>query len=288
MATLSPELRRLLPLALSWALGLSLALVAWQFHHTQAPLGVDSHAYWSAFRGPMYDHAPDTRDAFLYSPAFAQALWPLAQLPWPVFGVLWSSLSVLGLVRLLRPLGWRWVVPILLLCAPEILSGNIFWLLALVAANGLRHPSLWAVPLLTKVTPALGPLWFATRREWQPLLVSSCASAAAVLVSWTLDPDLWHQWLTFLLDHASQARSRETGSSTLPPLTLRLPLAVLLTIWAARTDRPWGLPAAMVLATPVSGIAALTMLTALARLSPCPAAPSTLPGSRSCCAGCCW
>src|SRR5450759_2725088 len=50
-------------------------------------IGADSHAYWMAVRFPQtwYANPPGYRDAFLYSPAFAQALWPLGQLPWPAF-----------------------------------------------------------------------------------------------------------------------------------------------------------------------------------------------------------
>ncbi len=226
--------------------------------------GLDSHAYWSAWRGPMYDHAPNTFDAYLYSPAFAQALWPAVQLPWPVFGVLWAALVVAGLVHLFRPLGWAWVVPLVLCCAPEIVAGNIFWLLALVAAYGARWPGLWAVALLTKLTPGIGLLWFAVRREWRPLAVALLTTACVVVVSFALDPALWRAWVDMLVSNASSSGSAQ--SALIPPLLVRLPVAVVLLAWTALTDRPWGLPAAMVLATPVTGVAAFVLLAALPRL----------------------
>ena len=62
--------------------------------------GYDSHAYWVAAQdlGHLYERPPLARDAYLYSPAFVVLLWPLAQLPWPIFAVslgrpLWPAVS---------------------------------------------------------------------------------------------------------------------------------------------------------------------------------------------------
>ena len=214
-----------------------LALVpTWVHLQVMARPGQDSHAYWAAWQGDpatdMYDVAPGYLDAFNYSPAFAQAIRPLTLLPWPVFGVLWSLLAVAAFTWLLRPLGWRWVFPLLLCCSLEIISGNVFWLLALAAALGLgQHPrcgAAWSVVALTKVTPALGPVWFAVRREWRHLAVSAAVTAAVVGVSWALSPDLWAAWLDFLLDH--EASDEAVGSPVLPPLLLRAPVALALTV----------------------------------------------------------
>lgn len=59
-------------------------------------IGLDSHAYWLAGRFPesWYTLPPAYRDAFLYSPAFGQALGPLSQLPWTAFQVLWALTQV--------------------------------------------------------------------------------------------------------------------------------------------------------------------------------------------------
>jgi hypothetical protein len=238
-----------------------MAWLTWQ----GVPPGLDSHAYWAAWSGDMYGRPPNTMDAYLYSPAFAQALWPLAQLPWPVFGVVWAAATVAALIYLLAPLGWRWVAPLLLICSPEVVSGNVFWLLALVAVFGIRHPYLWAFPLLTKLTPGLGPLWFAVRREWRNVAISASATVLVVAVSYALSPNLWVQWVDFLVEHAASSSSR-VGATAAPPLLVRLPIALSLLVLTALTDRLWGLPLAMVLVTPVAGIAALTILAAVPRL----------------------
>lgn len=254
--------------------------------------GVDAHAYWRAARGPwdatMYAVPPGHVDAFNYSPAFAQVVWPLAQLPWPVFGLLWSLAAAAALGWMLWPLGARWAVPLVLCCAPEIVSGNIFWLMALVVVAGTRPgarpvgASAWAVVALTKVTPALGPLWHLLRREWRSLGWSVLATVAVVAVSVPLAPDLWRHWLDFLL--RNERSDEPVGSPVLGPLVVRLPLALGLLVWGALTDRRWTLPAATALATPVAGPAALTLLAAVPRLRAPSAQPTTRqdqPGAQS-------
>jgi hypothetical protein len=245
-------------------LGAALAWLTWlQVQGTR--WGVDSHAYWAAWQGAMYDRSPDTLDAYLYSPAFAEAVWPLTRLPWPVFGWLWALAVVTALVVLLKPLGWPWVFALLLCCTPEIVSGNVFWLLALVAAYGLRWPALWAFALLTKLTPGIGLLWFAVRREWRPLLVAAAATALVAAVSVALDAGLWRDWFSMLQANASRT-SGSVGSDLMPPLLYRLPVGLALVVWGGLTDRRWTIPAAMVLVTPVASIATFTMLAALPRL----------------------
>ncbi|RLV47911.1 DUF2029 domain-containing protein [Nocardioides mangrovicus] len=260
------DLRRSLPLHLTWLAGLAMTWLTWTDAQDNR-LGRDSHAYWVALQGDhLYANAPGTVDAFNYSPAFAQLLSPFGHLPWPVFGLGFAALVVVGFVHLFRPLGWRWVFPLLLCCTPEIVSGNVFWVLALVAAYGLRYPALWAFPLLTKVTPGLGPLWFALRREWRPLLVSLVTTALVAGVSFAIAPHAWVGWLRFM-SHHFRGTSAPTGSDLFPSLLVRLPVALTLLVWCALTDRRWGLPAAMALATPVSGIAMFTILAALPRLA---------------------
>lgn len=269
MAQIDP--RKSLPLHVTWLLGAAIAWLSWQVA-ADTRLGVDSHAYWAVWQGDwrtdIYDIAPGYIDAYNYSPAFALALWPISHLPWPVFGVLWAVVTTTACVWLLRPLGWRWVAPLLLCASPEIMSGNIFWLLALTTVWGLGGTPVsgawWAVSALTKVTVALGPVWFAVRREWRPACWSGLATGSIILITWLFVPDLWRQWATFLVEN--EASSTTIGSSILPPLVWRLPIAVLATGWGATTNRKWALPVAMVLATPVAGPAALVILAAIPRL----------------------
>lgn len=240
---------------------LSVTLVA-----TDLGFGVDSHAYWAAWRGEMYGAAPATRDAYLYSPAFAQALWPLAQLPWPAFAVLWGLMATVAIVWLAAGARKGWVIPLVLLGTFEVLTGNVNWVLALVAVLGLRYPGMWTIALLTKVTPALGPLWFLARGEWRNLGLSIVWATVIVAISVSISPDLWRQWLDFLSTHATSA-SGTVGSAFLPPLWVRLPLVVALVTWGARTNRVWTLPVAMVLSSPVSGIGQFVILLAIPRLA---------------------
>ena len=76
--------------------------------------------------------------------------------------------------------------------------------------------------------------------------------------SYLVVPDLWHQWASFLLDN--EASGERVGHPLFPPLAVRLPLGLVLLAWGARTNRIWTLPVAMVLATPVAGVASFMML----------------------------
>ncbi|MBS2937535.1 DUF2029 domain-containing protein [Nocardioides sp. J2M5] len=268
----STTARRLLPLVVVWAYALLLTSFAVDVM-TDMRFGIDSHAYWRAAQGPLdavYRLAPGQLDAYNYSPAFVQALWPLAQLPWPVFATLWSLAALAAFVWLLWPLGPRYAVPLVLCCTPELLSGNVFWLMALVVVAAARPgarpgaAAAWAFVALTKLTPALGPLWYAVRREWRSLAWSVVGTVVVVAVSAAVAPGAWGDWIDFLTRHE---RSTEVvGAAAFGPLALRLPVALALLVWGALTDRRWALPAAMALAAPVAGPAALTVLAAVPRL----------------------
>jgi hypothetical protein len=121
---------------------------------------------------------------------------------------------------------------------------------------GFRHPWTWAFVLLTKVTPGIGLIWFALRREWRPLLVVTLVTGGLVLVSVALAPGLWLEWLGTLVGNRAVA----TTNSLPVPLVVRLPLAILLVAWGARTDRPWTVPVAVTLAMPVVWIHGLATL----------------------------
>ena len=251
--------------ALAWAGSLVFTWLSVMLIAADLGFGVDSHAYWAAWRGEMYGAAPATRDAYLYSPAFAQVLWPLAQLPWPAFALIWGLAATVAIGWLAAGAGRVWAVPLGLLGTFEILTGNVNWLLAVVAVLGLRRPGTWTIALLTKVTPALGPLWFLARGEWRQLGRAIVWATAVVTLSVSISPDLWRQWLDFLTAHAGSA-SGNVGSAFLPPLWVRLPAVVVLVVWGARTGRVWTLPVGMVLSSPVSGIGQFVVLLAIPRL----------------------
>jgi hypothetical protein len=170
-----------------------------------------------------------------------------------------------ALAWLLAPLGWRLAVPLWLAGLQEIVSGNIFALFALVIVLGFRLPGLWALPLLTKISLGLGPLWFLARFEWRRFGVALLWTAAISAGSFWIAPELWREWASFLVNHAADA-NRSLGSAALPPLIVRAPLALALLVWGARRNRVWVLPVCMVLAAPVLWLGSFAMLAALPRL----------------------
>lgn len=222
--------------------------------------GIDAHAYWlTGHDAALYGRPPSSLDAFLYSPAFAQVVHPLALLPWPVFYGTWVTVEALAFAWLLKPLGWAWGVPAFLLCGFEIYQGNIVALLAVALVLGVRRfPEIWALAALTKVVVAVGFVWFAVRGEWRNLVRALAATALIAAVSFAVDPALWHHWIRQLL-------TARGSDSTLP---YRVGAGLLLAGYAARRNRPWLLAPAMFLANPVTnGVGQyLTILAAIPRL----------------------
>ena len=227
--------------------------------------GNDSHAYWLAWRGPMYTTAPGTVNAYLYSPLFAQLIWPLAQLPWPLFGIVVSLVDALVLAWLLKPLGWKWAVAFWLAGLPEIVGGNISALIAVAAVLGFRRPGTWALSALTKITPTLGPFWFLVRREWRALAITILATVAVAIPSVVAAPHLWLEWFDFLRSHLSES-THPTGMPFLGPMTLRVPIGLALVAWAALKNRRWYLPIGMYLCYPVLWVGAFTLLASIPRI----------------------
>jgi len=263
------DVRERLPHDLAWVVGLAVTFFSVKMC-VDFRIGVDAHAYWAAYRDAPYRSAPTTVDAFLYSPAFLHVITPIAWLPWPVFAAVVMGAAAATFAYLLSPLGWRWAVPLWLCCTGEILTGNIFWALALVALFGRRLPSLWVVPLLTKVAPGVGVLWFLVRREWRSLAVTVVTLVVVVGASYGLAPGPWHDWVEFLLHNAGSS-GHAVGSRIVPPPLVRFPFAVLLVAWGAHRQRPWTIPVGMLLATPVIGLGSFTILAALVRLGYRPA-----------------
>src|SRR4051812_48958299 len=160
-----------------------------------ARFGFDAHAYWAAWRHDgLYTVAPQQLDAYLYSPAFAEAIWPLAKLPWAWFSIVWTGIITGTYLWLLAPLERRWRIPLLLLCSIDLVAGNVWSFFALVLVFGFRYPGAWAFPLLTKVTPVVGPVWFLVRREWRSLAIVALTTAAIALASIAIAPHLWSDW----------------------------------------------------------------------------------------------
>lgn len=229
--------------------------------------GYDSHAYWNAAQDldHLYDRPPLARDAYLYSPAFVIVLWPLAQLPWPAFAVCFSALLAVCFFWLLRGVPPFWFVPALLACVPEVLTGNVYALMAVAMVFGVRHGAPWTFPLLTKVTPGILGLGFLlVRREWRQFVYALACTLGVVAVTALILPGAWSEWIQFLIE---QRASRAVAAIIpLPVRVVGAVLAVVLVWIAARRDRFWLLPVAAVLVSPTLGPNSLTLLAAVPRL----------------------
>jgi hypothetical protein len=262
-------------LPLLWCLGGLLAFAAVGASVTvDNTFGSDAHAYWlAAGRELTYNRAPGDADAYLYSPVFLAAIRPLAGLDWPMFLAVWIGIETAVLVWLLKPLRLRWSVPVFLCCLPELAVGNINVLLAGAAVLGMRAPALWAVPLLTKVTPGVGLLWFAFRGDWRRFFLGAGWTAGIVVLACFLDPSGWSAWGAFL---AGERDGTEDGSYG---FILRCLLAVAILGVGARRGQAWVIAPAMVLSSPILlNFPALALLTSIPRLCLVNAAPDAWDG----------
>lgn len=194
--------------------------------------------------------------AFRMAPVLAWVMYPLTLVPWEVFIGVFVGLNLLAVTIL----GRRWT-PVLLLAFPPVLlelaNANVHLLMALAIWAGMRWPAAWAFLLLSKVTPGVGILWFAFRREWRNLAIALGATAAIVSVGFLIAPGQWTEWFRSL---AISAQQPQVG--TLPSLFLRLPLATVIVWYAARTTRAWLVPFACLLAMPTIWLQSAALLTA--------------------------
>ena len=229
--------------------------------------GDDAHAYWSLNATDPYRALVGGDDAFLYSPVAALVASPFHLLPFQAFRLLLTTAEIGALIYLVGP--WALAAVAFLPVAQELSVANINLLLAAAVVIGFRRPGVWSFVLLTKITPGIGLLWFAVRREWRSLGIALGATLALALASATIEPAWWPAWIGILLRSASVP----LGAATLPmPLLLRLPLATLVVAWGARTDRRWTVLVAATLAMPVAWDTSLVMLLGVPALARCPAA----------------
>jgi hypothetical protein len=133
--------------------------------------------------------------------------------------------------------------------------------MAAAIAIGFRYPAAWAFVLLAKVTPGIGLLWFAVRREWRNLAIALGATAAIVAVSLAIDGRLWGEWLNNQVVGSLQSAPSQPHIDL--PLWVRLPAAAALVVWGATTDHKWTVPIAAAIAMPVLWIAAFSVVTAV-------------------------
>ena len=219
--------------------------------------GVDARAYWRVdLMHPYAQSEPGVISTYLYSPAFAQLVAPLSNLPFELFFALWTVMNVALLVWLVRP--WPWAVPMLILpIAYELCVGNVHFLLAAICVVGVQTASPWAFGVLTKVTPGVGSLWLLFRGRWRAFLAAVAITLAVAGVSYVLSPTAWQDWIAFL-------RRESGGGDYLLP---RIAAAVLIVLAGARLNRPWTVAVAVWLALPIIWINAWVILLGCIRLS---------------------
>jgi Glycosyltransferase family 87 len=265
-----------------------IVFIAWMM--TQAtgdrPLtGYDAHAYYDAaflddpyretIRGG-FDQVGGLYE-YKYPPPFAQLLWPLHFLPRPVFLGLWLALLYAAFLWM----AGRWALPLLLFppLLGELLYGNLNLLLGAAVVLGFRWPAAWAFILLTKITPGVGLLWFAIRREWRSLAVALGVTAAISAVSFVVAPGLWSDFV-LALGTQTPATIDVPRQAIQVNLPVRLVAAAAIVGYAAWTDRRWLVPVAVAISVPFVWWNVLAILVAcipLARRQHEPRAAS-LPG----------
>jgi hypothetical protein len=243
--------------------------------------GQEAFCYWIANLNSPYSLSDwGSPIAYVYSPAFLQAISPLTRLPWLAFISIWTGLLLVA-VRFLT--GPRLFALGVVLATVELIGGNISLLLAVAMVIGFRWPAAWAFVLLTKVTPGIGLLWFVVRREWRQLGIALGATALVVAISAAIMPGAWLDWLNLLVGLAG----RDGTWAAVPiPFVIRLPVAIAVVVWGARTDRRWAVPVAGMLALPALWYGGLTMLLAVIALrdparEPGPAALTSTPTGRA-------
>ena len=259
MTMLAPSIATTKNIRVAWLVLTVIGLVAVPYLIARGPnFGYDAHAYWSLdladpYTGPA---ALSTPDAFRYAPPVALLMAPFHLLDWPVFLATWTILLYLAVGWLGR---WWWGLALIAFApvAMEIHYGNINLFLAAAIAASFRWPALWSLVLLTKPTAAIGLLYSLVKGQWRAVLLPLAITAVVCLVSAVVRPDLWSDYAAMLVADA--------GVPQPIPLVLRLPIAAVIVLWGARTNRRWTVVIGATIALPQSWWTNLALLAALPR-----------------------
>lgn len=232
--------RTLIVLAVLAAIGASvLAVIVATFWMTPG----DNLAYWIAGHRlatgqPIYAPPEVAFEPFAYHypPPVAQMLAPLTPVvPALAFCVIYRGLILLALWDLagrtmLGMLALIAFVPMAV--AVRIENVEIFMALGIVL--GLRRwPWLFAIGALVKVSPGLGIVYLAVRRQWRDVAVAALVGGAIVAISVALAPDLWREWLG-----AITGRADMVGNSLVPvPYSVRAIAGFVLAVVAGLVGR---------------------------------------------------
>jgi hypothetical protein len=215
---------------------------------------VDAVMYWEA--GTSTDLYPDTWSVITssqipYPPLVAQISALLQPIGWPAFILLLTTAIFAAFWYCAR----GWSLPLIAIGIPWFLGigpeepakflaygliGNLQWILAALTIVAFRHPALWSIELVTKVTTAFGWWWHVLRGEWRAAAIGAAVSLVVVGVSIAISPAMWMDYVGFAV------RNFTASAPPIPtfpvPLGIRLVTAVPLLIWGARTNRPWTVP----------------------------------------------
>ncbi len=216
----------------------------------------DAHAYWLAggsdhpYASTIASGFDDSTNPFKYRypPPLAQVFEVLHLIPWPIVAGLWVGMTTLVFLLL----SGRWALPLLLFPPVlwELWFGNINLLIGLAIVVGFRWPAAWSFVLLTKITPGIGLLWFAARREWRALGIALGATVVVAAVSIILAPQLWFQFRDAMTVQAVAAIDIPEQAAIQVSLPIRLLVAAVFVVFGARTDRAWLVPVAATIASP--------------------------------------
>jgi hypothetical protein len=231
-------------------------------------IGDDAYAYWSVSPTHPYSIPEGQLGAFPYAPPIARLFEPFGNMPWETFLVFWLGVLVATIIWL----GWGKTLLVLAFppVAIELYHGNVNLLIAAAIALGFRYPATWAFVVFTKVTPGIGLLWFAVRREWRNLAIALGVTAVIAVGSFIIDRALWQEWFAALFRDSSASLGGPLGI----PIWIRLPIAAAVVIWGARRGRPWTVALAATIAMPTLFIAVFAVLAAIPairrpELNPC-------------------
>jgi hypothetical protein len=234
---------RLVSVAMT-GLGIVLAILFWlQFQQTGTP--VDAHWYWAADPNNLYPH-PELAEGngYNYSPAFEIVVGWGRHLSFEAFVGIWRIILFATLIWLAGP--FTLFVLLLVPVASELNAGNIQILLAGAVVAGFRWPGAWAFVLLTKVTPGIGLLWFALRREWRALAIAGTVTLAIAVFSFVGEPQRWFDWFHLMTGSPAPAPPPYDWS-----FWQRLPIALAFVALGAWRGWRWTVPVAATYALPV-------------------------------------
>ena len=221
-------------------------------------LGADARTYWGA---PLDNPYPGPQlglpGAYLYPPPFIQAFAPLRLLPFEVFQAVWALIGAAALVFLVGPVGAALAITFLPFVFRDLLVGNIHLMLAATIVIGLRQPAAWAFPILTKITPGVGILWFVARREWRNAVLAVGVATVIAAISFALAPNLWFEWLARMRGDTGTA-----GDTYLLVLVARVVAAAVLVFVAGLIGRAWLIPIAVLVSLPILWPDSLALLLA--------------------------